>query len=217
VADNSAKELHMSDDTFIQLTAHVVSAHVSNNTVASDKLAGLIEIVFTALSNAASPKAPEIAKLEPAVSIRASIRPDYIVCLEDGVKLKTLKRHLHTTHNMTPAEYRAKWNLPSDYPLVSSNYSETRRKVSLASGLGRKKALATEPVEEAPIAAKKRGRTKAPIAEPTITEPAIVEAPILEPAMAKAASAEPAIVAPAVAEKPARKPRAKKAAPEASE
>ncbi len=182
----------MSDDTFIQLTAEIVSAHVSNNTVAPEKIAGLIESVFTALSTAATPVAPPPAKQEPAVSVRASVKPDHIVCLEDGVKMKTLKRHIQTAHNMTPAEYRAKWDLPSDYPLVAPNYSEKRREVSLALGLGRKKA--PEPIAEpAPAPAVKRGRPRKVSAEP-----------------AQAPSPEAAL-------KPAPKPRAKKAPVASSE
>ena len=155
----------MSDDTFVQLTADIVSAHVSHNTVAPEQIAGLIESVFAALSTAANPVAPAAARQEPAVSIRASVKPDHIVCLEDGVKLKTLKRHIQSAHGMTPAEYRAKWDLPSDYPLVAPNYSVRRREVSLALGLGRKKS--PEPIAEpAPAPAAKRGRPKKVNAEP---------------------------------------------------
>ena len=125
-------------DYFISLTADVVSAHVSNNSVAVSDLPKLIRDVFGALSalNSPAPQAP--AKLEPAVSIRASIKPDYIVCLDDGKKLKMLKRHLMTHYGMTPDDYRAKWGLPADYPMVAPNYAEQRRSLAVKIGLGRK-------------------------------------------------------------------------------
>ena len=114
-------------ETLITLTADIVSAHVSNNSVAVSDLPPLIQNVHSALRGLgqAAP-APEV-KLEPAVSIRASVKPDYIVCLEDGKKLKMLKRHLMTHYQMTPEQYRAKWSLPSDYPMVAPNYAEQRR------------------------------------------------------------------------------------------
>jgi predicted transcriptional regulator len=125
-------------ETFITLTADIVAAHVSNNSVAVNDLPTLIANVHMALSGLGTPaKAPEV-KQEPAVSIRASIKPDYIVCLEDGKKLKMLKRHLMTHYNMTPDQYRAKWNLASDYPMVAPNYAEQRRTLAKSIGLGTK-------------------------------------------------------------------------------
>jgi predicted transcriptional regulator len=126
------------DDTLITLTADIVSAHVANNSVAVSDLPMLIGNVHGALTGlgGAAP-APEPAPI-PAVTVRASIKPDYIVCLEDGKKMKMLKRHLATDHGTTPAGYRAKWGLSADYPMVAPNYAETRRALAVKIGLGRK-------------------------------------------------------------------------------
>lgn len=123
--------------TLLTLTADIVAAHVSNNTVAVGDLAQLIGNVHAALGRLGAEAPAEEHK--PAVSVRSSVKPDYIVCLEDGKKLMMLKRHLMTDHRMTPAEYRAKWNLPSDYPMSAPNYSETRRSLAKKIGLGRKR------------------------------------------------------------------------------
>jgi len=129
-------------ETLITLTADIVSAHVSNNSVAVNDVPGLIQNIHSALSQlgTAAPE-PEV-KQEPAVSVRASIKPDYIVCLEDGKKLKMLKRHLMTHYNLTPEQYRAKWNLPADYPMVAPNYAEQRRSLAKKIGLGTRKRRA---------------------------------------------------------------------------
>ncbi len=111
----------------LSLTADIVSSHVSNNSVAVSDLPGLIGNVYAALAGLGTVAAPEKAQQEPAVSVRASIKPDYIVCLEDGKKLKMLKRHLMTSYGLTPDAYRAKWNLPADYPMVAPSYAERRR------------------------------------------------------------------------------------------
>jgi predicted transcriptional regulator len=125
-------------ETLITLTSDIVAAHVSNNDVAVADVPALITNVYAALA-ALGEVAPVIEnKPEPAVSIRASIKPDYIVCLEDGKKLKMLKRYLRTNYNMTPEEYRARWGLPADYPMVAPNYAETRRDLAKKIGLGRK-------------------------------------------------------------------------------
>ena len=131
-------------ETFITLTADIVAAHVSNNSVAVNDLPTLISNVHGALAGlvGAAPAAPEV-KQEPAVSIRASIKPDYVVCLEDGKKLKMLKRHLMTHYNMTPDQYRAKWGLPADYPMVAPNYAEQRRTLAKSIGLGTKRRKTT--------------------------------------------------------------------------
>ena len=126
-------------ETFITLTADIVAAHVSNNSVAVNDLPTLITNVHTALASLGTPTATPIAKQEPAVSVRASIKPDYIICLEDGKKLKMLKRHLMTHYGMTPDQYRAKWALASDYPMVAPNYAEQRRTLAKAIGLGTKR------------------------------------------------------------------------------
>lgn len=124
------------NEMLITLTADIVAAHVSNNSVAVSDLPVLIQNVHHALTGLDTPAAAPETKQEPAVSIRASIKPDYIVCLEDGKKLKMLKRHLMTHYQMTPEDYRAKWNLPADYPMVASNYAEQRRSLAKKIGLG---------------------------------------------------------------------------------
>jgi predicted transcriptional regulator len=126
-------------ETLITLTADIVSAHVSNNSVAVNDLPQLIQNVHNALNGLGSkPEEPQ-AKQEPAVSIRSSVKPDYIVCLEDGKKLKMLKRHLMTHYQMTPDEYRQKWGLNADYPMVAPNYAEQRRSLAKKIGLGTKR------------------------------------------------------------------------------
>ncbi len=140
----SAKGVDMEDqnelhETLVSLTADVVAAHVSNNSVAVSDLPLLIQNVHGALAGLSEqPSEPEV-KQEPAVSIRASVKPDYIVCLEDGKKLKMLKRHLMTHYQMTPEQYRAKWNLAADYPMVAPNYAEQRRTLAKKIGLGTKR------------------------------------------------------------------------------
>ena len=126
------------DDTLITLTADIVAAHVSNNSVAVNDLPQLINNIHGALAGLSGRSAPE-AKPEPKVPIRSSIRPDYIVCLEDGKRLKMLKRHLMTHYQMTPDQYRQKWGLNSDYPMVAPNYAEQRRALAKAIGLGTKR------------------------------------------------------------------------------
>lgn len=124
------------DDTLIALTADIVAAHVGNNTMELSEIPALIRSVHEALATLGAPADEPAARPEPAVAIRASVRPDYIVCLEDGRKLKMLKRHLMTQYNMTPDQYRAKWNLPVDYPMVAPNYAEQRRTLAKQIGLG---------------------------------------------------------------------------------
>ena len=126
-------------ETLITLTADIVAAHVSNNSVAVSDLPVLIANVHGALAGlGGTAPVPEV-KQEPAVSIRSSIKPDFIVCLEDGKKLKMLKRHLMTHYQMTPEQYRAKWSLPADYPMVAPNYAEQRRTLAKKIGLGTKR------------------------------------------------------------------------------
>lgn len=125
-------------ETLITLTADIVAAHVSNNSVAVSDLPLIIQNVHSALAGLGKPTAEPEVKQEPAVSIRSSIKPDYVVCLEDGKKLKMLKRHLMTHYQMTPDDYRAKWNLPADYPMVAPNYAEQRRTLAKKIGLGTK-------------------------------------------------------------------------------
>lgn len=148
----------MSDLSLIELTADIVSAHVSNNNVASNEVPALIQSVYAALSQTAAPTPAPAAKQEPAVSVRSSVKPDYIVCLEDGAKLKMLKRYLRTRYDMSPEEYRQKWGLPHDYPMVAPNYAEQRRSLAHQIGLGRKKV---EEAVAAPVKAAKRTVRKA--------------------------------------------------------
>ena len=128
-----------SQDMLLTLTADIVAAHVSNNSVAVNDLPNLIQNVHQALSAISGNTAAPQEKPQPKVSVRASIKPDYIVCLEDGKKQKMLKRHLMTNHGMTPAEYREKWGLGADYPMVAPNYAEQRRTLAKSIGLGTKR------------------------------------------------------------------------------
>jgi predicted transcriptional regulator len=132
-----------SDDTLITLTADIVAAHVSNNSVAVNDLPQLIANVHGALAGLGGPGSVPEVRLEPKVPIRSSIKPDYIVCLEDGKRLKMLKRHLMTHYQMTPDQYRQKWGLNSDYPMVAPNYAEQRRTLAKAIGLGTKRRKTT--------------------------------------------------------------------------
>lgn len=135
----------------LTFTADIVSSHVANNSVAVGDLPTLISKVYSSLSGLGSTAEPVVTKQEPAVSIRASIKPDYIVCLEDGRKLKMLKRHLMTSYGMTPDAYRTKWSLPSDYPMVAPNYAERRRSLAIKIGLGTKRDATPAPAPtEAP-------------------------------------------------------------------
>ena len=121
----------------IEMTADIVSAYVGNNTVSAGDLPSLIQSVHRALAGVSSgQEAPEATPKEPAVPVRRSITPDYLVCLEDGRKFKSLKRHLRTKYNMSPVEYRAIWNLPKDYPMVAPNYAKARSDLAKQMGLG---------------------------------------------------------------------------------
>ncbi len=133
------EELHEDmTETLITLTSDIVAAHVSNNDVAVTEVPELITSVFGALSSLDGTGGKEEEPPEPAVPIRSSVKKDYIVCLEDGKKMKMLKRHLMTAYGMTPDEYRQRWNLPSDYPMVAPSYAEKRRELAKKIGLGRK-------------------------------------------------------------------------------
>ena len=132
------------DDTnemLITLTSDIVAAHVSNNSVSVDDVSTLISNVFGALAGLGRAVVVEEKLPEPAVSIRSSVKTDYIVCLEDGKKLKMLKRHLMTHYNLTPDQYRARWSLPADYPMVAPAYAEKRRELAKKIGLGRKPGI----------------------------------------------------------------------------
>lgn len=126
------------NETLITLTSDIVAAHVSNNSVSVDELPLLITNIYGALAGLGQAAPAVEEKLEPAVSVRSSVKPDFIVCLEDGKKLKMLKRHLMTHYNLTPDQYRQRWSLPADYPMVAPNYAEKRRELAKKIGLGRK-------------------------------------------------------------------------------
>jgi len=134
MSDNS------SGASYIELTASIVSAYVSNNSVPAQDLSALINQVHSALSRVSSGQG-EVASepLKPAVSVKKSITADFIVCLEDGKKFKSLKRHLRTQYNMTPDQYREKWSLPPDYPMVAPNYAIARSELAKQMGLGQQR------------------------------------------------------------------------------
>ena len=135
-------------ETLITHTTDIVVSYVSNNSLGSEDVSSLIRNVYDTLARLGQESAAPEARPEPAVSVRSSVKKDHIVCLEDGKKMKMLKRHLMTDHGMTPAEYRARWSLPADYPMVAPAYAEKRRDLAKKIGLGRKPG-------------QKRGRKKA--------------------------------------------------------
>ncbi|MDX8499142.1 MucR family transcriptional regulator [Mesorhizobium sp. VK4C] len=147
------EEAENNTDALIELTAEVVSAYVSNNPVPVNDLPGLIDQVHAALKGTIGGPVAKPEELKPAVPIRKSVTPDYIISLEDGKQFKSLKRHLSTHYGLTPDEYRAKWGLPADYPMVAPNYAAARSALAKTMGLGRKRA------EAQPAA--KRSRKKA--------------------------------------------------------
>ena len=135
----------VAEEELLRMTADVVAAYVSNNTLPTAQLAEVINAVYGSLRSLENQSAePAAEPLKPAVPVRKSITPDFIICLEDGKKLKMLKRHLRSTYNMTPDEYRTKWGLPADYPMVAPNYAEQRsefaKKIGLGRGAGRQSA-----------------------------------------------------------------------------
>ena len=169
-------------ETLITLTSDIVAAHVSNNSVGVDDVPSLIKNVFGALSGLGAEGTAGGPPPEPAVPIRSSVKKDHIVCLEDGKRMKMLKRHLMTEHGMTPEEYRARWSLPADYPIVAPNYAETRRTLAKKIGLGRKPGQKV---------AKKAAPAKKPA--PAKKAPAkTAKAPAKAPAKKKAAPAKKA-------------------------
>ncbi|RYF42129.1 MAG: MucR family transcriptional regulator [Cytophagaceae bacterium] len=122
------------------LTAQIVAAHIGHNQVAADTLPALIQSVYQSLSTVETQQAELVTTQAPAVPVKKSVFPDFIICLEDGKKLKMLKRHLKTSYNMTPDDYRSKWNLPWDYPMVAPSYASHRSSLAKSSGLGRRRA-----------------------------------------------------------------------------
>jgi predicted transcriptional regulator len=141
MAESAAPKV--ADEELLRMTTDVVAAYVRNNTLPTTQLADVIHAVYNSLRGLEAQVAePQPEPLKPAVPVRKSITPDYLVCLEDGKKLKMLKRHLRSTYNLTPDEYRAKWNLGADYPMVAPNYAEQRsafaKKIGLGRGTGRR-------------------------------------------------------------------------------
>ena len=157
MADEVSNEL-------LTLTADIVAAHLSNNSVSVGDVPQLIEKVYSSLQVLGTPKQEAAAELKPAVPVRSSVKPDYIVCLEDGKKLTMLKRYLRTNFSMSPEQYRSKWNLPADYPMVAPTYAAKRRDLAHSIGLGRKRksddapAASASAAAAAPDAPKRRGR-----------------------------------------------------------
>lgn len=141
------------DIDLLELTAHIVSAYVEKNRLPASGLADLIASVSTSISGLGQPAVPVAAPLVPAVNPKKSVTPDFIICLEDGKKFKSLKRHLGVHFGLTPDAYRAKWGLPADYPMVAPNYAASRSLLAKSIGLGRKAAEV--------VPAKGRGRKKA--------------------------------------------------------
>jgi predicted transcriptional regulator len=154
----------VTDNNLTELTADIVSNYVGANKVSPDEIPSLIQTTYAALQAVASganlPSA-EPAKLIPAVPIKKSITPDYLISLEDGRKYKSLKRHLRTAYNMSPEEYRAKWNLPRDYPMVAPAYKASRSALAKSMGLGRGVQRKAEPAKAAKPVRKPRGRASA--------------------------------------------------------
>jgi predicted transcriptional regulator len=130
----------VADEALLELTADIVASHLTNNKVALSEVADLIKSVHSALNNLNQPDPEPVVELKPAVPIRSSVKPDHIVSLESGKKMKMLKRYLMTSYGMTPDDYRKKWGLPADYPMVAPNYAEARRNLAVNIGLGRKKS-----------------------------------------------------------------------------
>jgi predicted transcriptional regulator len=145
----------VADEELLRMTADVVAAYVSNNALPTAQLAEVINAVYGSLRSLDG-SAPEAKSepLKPAVPVKKSITPDYLICLEDGKKLKMLKRHLRSTYSLTPDEYRAKWGLPADYPMVAPNYAEQRSQFAKKIGLGR--ATGRQNVKRAALAAVKK-------------------------------------------------------------
>jgi predicted transcriptional regulator len=131
-------------DNLVELTADIVAAYVGNNTVPQADLPKLIANIYQSLASAthgqAEAKSPDIVELKPAVPVRKSITPDFIICLEDGKKFKSLKRHLRTHYDLSPEQYREKWGLPLDYPMVAPSYAEARSSLAKKIGLGQNRA-----------------------------------------------------------------------------
>lgn len=161
----------MLQEALLELTSDIVSAHVTNNAVGTEQLPALIQAVYGSLAALGATLEPIEEERTPAVSIRASIKPEAITCLECGARLKTLKRHLQTEHDLTPEAYRSRWNLAASYPMIAADYAERRKAIATEIGLGTKggrKKKAPEPTEapapETSKPTKAKGRRKLGIA-----------------------------------------------------
>jgi predicted transcriptional regulator len=163
------QEGSMSDETadaasptaLLELTTTIVSAYAAKTKLSPSELVGVIGSISRALAGiGAQPNELAKAELIPAVPIKKSVTPDYVICLEDGKKLKMMRRHLMSTYQMTPEQYRTKWNLPKDYPMVAPSYARTRSELAKKIGLGQRTSAASKPV--APSGPKRAARTKAP-------------------------------------------------------
>lgn len=177
----------MSTSATVELAVGIVTSYVSHNSVPTSGLPDLIEQVHSALTGLGKIEAePEPEPLKPAVSIRRSVTPDFIICLEDGIHFKSLKRHLRSKYDMTPQEYRAKWGLPDTYPMVAPNYAQARSELARTMGLGQQRRLPKPEPEPAP----KRSRARksppatpapvAPIAEAASEAAALDAAPVTD-------------------------------------
>ena len=144
----------MENEALLDHVADIVSAHVSNNAVAASDLPGLIQAVYVSLAALGQAPEPALEELKPAVSVRSSVKPDAVTCLECGEKMKMLKRHLGTEHGLTPAEYRTRWSLPADYPMVAPDYAAKRKELAVRIGLGRKPGQSPK-AKAMPVAAAK--------------------------------------------------------------
>jgi len=150
---------NVDSNTLLSLTAQIVSSYAGNATLTPAELTETIASVSRALAQLSSANVePEKKELIPAVPVKKSVTPDFIICLEDGKKLRMLKRHLMSTYGMTPADYRAKWNLPRDYPMVAPNYAATRSQLAKKIGLG--KSTGKAPAAAPKAAAPRRGRPR---------------------------------------------------------
>lgn len=150
----------------LRLATEIVVAHLARNAVAPSDLPQLIERVYASLAQAGTPPAPAEAKQEPAVAVRASVKPDHLVCLEDGKKYKILRQHLRIEHGLTPAAYRAKWRLPADYPMTAPGYAASRSALAKQIGLGGRRAARTPGAAPNAEPGKTSGRRKLGIAVP---------------------------------------------------
>lgn len=149
-------------ENMVELTAEIVSAYVANNHVSKDNLVELMGAIHGALTGLAKPAEKAPPPPDPAISIKKSVTPDYIICLEDGKRFKSLKRHLHTAYGMTPEAYRAKWNLPADYPMVAPSYAASRSALAKSMGLGQAGRTKGEPPAPEPAAAGAAPRKRTP-------------------------------------------------------